>query len=99
MRNTFLLLDQSSQSFDLATSKERGVPGLSNLNVFPLAQHHTPPLRQATNVQDYDEPFNELNIIDFDSNDADSIDDNFLDWNPEVLPTNTVVVNGFRLHH
>ena len=98
-QSALLILNQSSQSFDLATSKGRGVPRLSNPDVSPLAQHHTSPLHQAANVQDHDEPFNELDILDFDSDDADSIDENLLDWNPEALPTNTVVVNKFRLHH
>ena len=76
MQNTPLLFNHSSQSFDLATPKERGVPELSNPDVFLWTQHHISPLRQAASVQDYDEPFSELDILDFHSNNADSIDDN-----------------------
>ena len=81
MQNT-LLLNQPPQSFDVAASKERGVPELLNPDVFPWAQRHASPLRQAANVQDYDGSFNdsfELGSLDFHSNDADSVDDNFSD--------------------
>ena len=81
-QNTLFLLNQSFQSFDLAASKEIGVPGPSNLGVFPWAQRHTSPLRQAADVEDYHGPFNdsfEHGILDFHSNDADSVDDNLSD--------------------
>ena len=81
MQNT-LLLNQSSQSFDLAASKEREVPELSNPDVFPWAQRHTSLPRQVANVQDYDGLFNdsfELGILDFHSNDDNSVDDNLSD--------------------